>query len=154
MRILLLILSLVVLSSGCAFNQAYNPVTAASQQIFLLNQSSLKRVTIGMKTEQVHQIMGDSIIIGYSYQKQLSDETSILKSSSSDYRALKIPNPYKTERIKTAEGIYIVEYYVSSIHQPDEKITNDELVPLIFRDGIMVAKGQDYVKALRLKNPS
>ncbi|MEI7998432.1 MAG: hypothetical protein WCH62_02880 [Candidatus Omnitrophota bacterium] len=150
----LLLLALVVLAGGCATSQVYNPVAAATQQTFLLNESSFAQVEIGMKQTQVHQIMGDTIIIGYAYQKPLSDEAVVLKASFGDYKPLTIANPYKTEEIKTQNGQYAVEYYASSSRQSDGILSNDELMPLIFHEGILVAKGWDYLKSLSIKNPS
>lgn len=125
-------LVLISLSSGCATNGTYNPLFTSTHQIFLLNESALAQVTIGMKKDQVHKIMGDSIIIGYSSQKPLT-----------------INNPYRTEDLKVKQSTYTIEYYVSRVNQPDGVVTNDELIPLIFREGVLVAKGWDYLKSLR-----
>lgn len=153
MKNLFLFLVLVEVTAGCAVNQEYNPVTAASHETFLLNESAFAQVTVGMKQTEVHQMMGDKITVGYA----LAQEASVLKPPSesvSDYKPLTIANPYKTQEIKTKDGVYTVEYYVAQVRQADELISDDELMPLIFREGVLVAKGWDYLKALRLKNPS
>jgi hypothetical protein len=142
------------LVSGCATSPVYNPVTSATQQTFLLNGSSLAQIKMGMTQAQVHQIMGDSIVIGYAYQKPLTDESSVEQAKASDYKPLTIANPYKTEDIKGKEGIYTIEYYVNSIKQFDGVLTDDELIPLIFHEGILIARGWDEVKVLRSQNPS
>lgn len=152
--LVLFVMGLAVVSGGCSISKVYNPVTASLQQTFLLNESALAQVTTGMNQAQVHQIMGESIVIGYAYQKAVSDKDSALNASSADYKPLTIANPYKTEQIKTLEGVYLIEYYVSSIRQSDGTITDDELIPLIFREGMLMAKGWDYLKSLRLKNPA
>jgi len=51
-------------------------------------------------------------------------------------KPLTIVNPYKSEDIKTKDGVYTVEYYVTSVKQSDGVITDDELVPLVFREGV------------------
>lgn len=144
----------LALMTGCATSPVYNPVTAATQQTFLLNESALAQVKMGMKETEVRQIMGDDIIIGYTYQKPLSSEKDIVESTSNDYKPLTIANPYKTEDITTKEGTYKVEYYVSSIRQPDGVVTDSELVPLIFHNGLLTGRGWDDLKALRSQNPS
>ena len=154
MRKLLLVLALAVMSGGCATSPVYNPLAAAKDQIFLLNESSFAAIKAGMKQSQVHQIKGDGIVIGYSYQKPLSDESSVSKASSGDYKPLTIPNPYKTEELKLKKGLYTIEYYASSVKQSDGIVNDDELIPLIFRDGILLDQGWERLKALRLKNPS
>ena len=154
MNTYLLSFLLVFLVSGCATSELYNPVKASTDQRFLLNKASLAQVKMGMKQDQVHQIMGDSIVIGYSYQKPVSSEPAVLQAPPSDYKPLTIANPYKTEDLKSKDGDYTVEYYVNTIKQSDGVVTDDELVPLIFQGGILVARGWDRVKALHLKNPS
>ncbi|MBF0490330.1 MAG: DUF3192 domain-containing protein [Candidatus Omnitrophica bacterium] len=154
MNRLILLFLLAVVSGGCAAGM-YNPVTAStSSQTFLMNEASFAQVKVGMAQDKVEQIMGGSIVIGYAYQKPLTDEAAIAKAVSEDYKPLTIANPYKTEDIKTKEGSYHVEYYISSIRQSDGVVSDDELVPLVFREGILVARGWDYVRSLRLKNPS
>jgi len=154
MKNLILFLVIVFTFAGCANAPVYNALVSSSQQTFLINGASLAQVLVGMKQEQVHQLMGDSIIIGYAYQKPLSDEETVLKSSAVDYKPLTINNPYKTQDIKTKNGLYKVEYYVSSVQQPDGVIKEDELVPLVFHEGILVGKGRDFLKDFRSQNPS
>jgi hypothetical protein len=154
MKNLALICILVMAASGCASNQVYNPVTSSLNQTFLLNESSLAQIKPGMKQSMVHQIMGDSIVIGYAYQKPVTDESVVSQASSSDYKPLTIANPYKTEDVKGKDGVYTVEYYVNAVKQSDGVITDDELVPLIFHDGTLLSRGWDSLKALHLKNPA
>ena len=52
--------------AGCAVNTVYEPVAAANRQTVLLNESSLDRVKNGMTQDQVHAILGQELIIGYS----------------------------------------------------------------------------------------
>jgi hypothetical protein len=112
--------------------QTYNPVTSATRQTFLLNETEMAQITIGMTRDQVHKIMGDSITIGYSQEQPLT-----------------IHNPYKTEDLKIKEEMYLVEQYVVRINKPDGFVTDDELMPLIFNKGKLVGKGKDYLKTLR-----
>lgn len=125
-------LILIFLLSGCAFVQTYNPLDLALHQKFLLNESALAQLTIGMKQDQAHKIMGDTIIIGYSSQKPLT-----------------INNPYRIEELKAKQTNYTIEYYVSSVNQPDGIVTEDELTPVVFHEGTLVGKGRNYLKTLR-----
>jgi transposase len=151
MRHRFILILLVILLAGCETTQVYNPVDAPTQQTFLINESSFRKIAIGMSQSQVHQIMGDTIIIGYAYQKPVSEQGVDVKVSTSDYKPLTITNPYKTEELKTKDGLYTVEYFVNLVKNSDGVISDDELVPLVFREGLLIAKGKEYLKALRLK---
>ncbi len=132
MKHVISLLFLILLSSGCASNQPYDPLMSASRQTYLLNESSLAQITNGMSKTQVYKVMGETIIVGYTSSKPMT-----------------INNPYKTEDIQVKESTYTVEYYVSRINQPDGVVTNDELTPVVFHDGIVIGKGWNYLKSLR-----
>jgi len=120
--------------AGCATTPAYNPMQSASQQELLLNESSFKAIQDGMTLDQVHKIMGQELVIGYAFQ-------------SPEYKPLTIPNPYKTETIK--ESGEVIEYYIDSIRQPDGIVKDNELMPLIFKDGKLIGRGWPFVNSLR-----
>ncbi|MDE2009890.1 MAG: DUF3192 domain-containing protein [Candidatus Omnitrophica bacterium] len=120
--------------AGCATAPVYNPMQVANQQELLLNESGLKAVANGMTLDQVHQIMGQKLIIGYQYQ-------------APDYKPLTIPNPYKSETIKGTG--YFIEYYIQSIVQPDGTVSDDELMPLVFKDGRLIGRGWPLANSLR-----
>lgn len=128
----IILLSLGV--AGCVSNVVYNPMQTASQQEFLLNESGLKAVHEGMGIDQVHQIMGAQLVVGYEYQ-------------ASGYKSLTIPNPYKSEVLKDAS--YVIEYYINVLHEPDGIISDNELMPLIFKDGKLIGRGWPLANSLR-----
>ena len=132
-----LILFLVVLCGGCSTSQEYDPLASSRNQEFLLNKSSFDQIKEGMTQSQVHQIMGESLVIGYSSKHPLT-----------------INNPYKAEELKAKDGQYTIEYYVSSAKVSDGALSDDEMIPFVFRDGLLLSRGWDALKALRLKNPS
>lgn len=134
---LIVLLSLSL--TGCATSPVYNPMQVASQQELLLNESGFKAIQNGMTLDQVHKIMGTELVIGYQYQ-------------GPDYKPLTIPNPYKSEAIKATD--YLIEYYVESIRQPDGTIHDDELMPLIFKNGLLVDRGWSSANALRSAKPT
>jgi hypothetical protein len=136
---------LAVLLSSCATVQEYQPLKAGEHQIFLLNQSALNSVKPGMSEQDVHRIMGQEIVIGYSADS----------GQSSQYKPLTIPNPYKTKEIQTPSGTYNVEYYVTAVRQADGIITDDELVPLVFKNGVLQKNGDTHLFPADLqKTPS
>jgi hypothetical protein len=124
MRLVLTFLLMTL--AGCATTPVYNPMTDTGPRELWLNQKGLNSVQEGMTQDQVHDIMGQQLAIGYYAQ-------------TSDYKPLTIPNPYKAETIKGTA--YVIEYYVDSIRQPDGVISDNELTPLVFKDGKLVGRG-------------
>ncbi len=122
---------LVLFFSGCAELQTYEPVRTAIEEKFSLNETQLNNVNVGMTQDAVHALLGQELIVGYSYQ-----------NNSSDAKPITIANPYKTAEVTTNMGECTVEYYVTAIHQPDGIISDDELMPLTFCRGVLTAKGR------------
>lgn len=130
----LLIVILFGLSfAGCAPSVVYNPMQSATQEELLLNESGFKAVQNGMTIDEVHKIMGQELVIGYTYQ-------------TPNYKPLTIPNPYKSQ---TLNGGYLIEYYIESIRQPDGIVHDNELMPLVFKDGKLVGRGWSLANSLR-----
>ena len=119
--------------AGCATTPDYNPMQVNTQQEILLNESGLKAIKEGQSLDEVHQIMGQELVIGY-------------KDQSPGYKPLTIPNPYKSESIKNSD--YLIEYYIEAIRQPDGVVSNNELMPLIFKDGKLIGRGWPLVNSL------
>ncbi len=129
-----LMIILLVGLSGCATTPTYDPMKAANRQELLLNESSFKAVREGMTIDEVHHIMGTELVIGYKLQDP-------------DYKPLTIANPYKSETIE--QGNYLIEYYVQAIRQPEGVVSDNELIPFIFKDGKLTGRGWSVVNALR-----
>ena len=134
MRYVWIILGFLTLA-GCAETPVYDPLEAATHPTLLLNESSLKEVKYGMTMEQVHKIMGEELVIGFTVQ-------------SNKYKPLTILNPCKTEGIKGTG--YSIEYYVDFIRQSEVVVNDDELMPLVFKNGKLIGRGWPLVHSLRL----
>ena len=128
------IISLSLCMAGCASNVVYNPMQVATQQELLLNESGFKAIQDGMTLDEVHKIMGTELVIGYKFQ-------------APDYKPLTIPNPYKSETIK--DKGYFIKYYIESIRQPDGIIRDNELMPVIFKNGKLIGRGWSLANSLR-----
>jgi len=120
--------------TGCATTPNYDPMQVANQQELLLNESGFKAVQDGMSPDQVHKIMGQELVIGYAFQ-------------SNNYKPQTIPNPYKSETIKDTD--YVIEYYIESISQPDGVVSDNELMPLIFKNNKLIGRGWPLLKSVR-----
>ena len=130
-------LSLIL--AGCAANVVYNPMQVATQQEVLLNENGFKAVQDGMTLDDVHKIMGEALLIGYQFE-------------SPNYKPLTIPNPYKSEAIKGTD--YLIEYYIESIRQPNGIISDDELMPLIYKGGKLIGRGWSMANSVLPPKPS
>lgn len=130
---------LILSLAGCASTPVYNPMQQASQQEILLNESGFKAIHEGQTLDQVHRIMGQELVVGYALQ-------------TPGYKPLTIPNPYKSEAVKDTD--YFLEYYIESIRQPDDIVSDNELMPLIFKDGKLIGRGWPLVNSLHLAKPS
>jgi len=133
-----LIFLLSLLAAGCASTPVYNPMQVANSAEILLNQSGLKALQEGQTVDQVHQIMGQELVIGYSEQ-------------TPGYKPLTIPNPYKSEAIQGTN--IVIEYYVEAIRQPDGIINDNELMPLVFKDNKLIGRGWPLANSLRPSKP-
>ena len=133
------IIFLSLILTGCATSPVYNPMQSDSPQEILLNESGLKALRDGMTMDQVHKIMGQELMIGYKYQ-------------APGYQPLTIPNPYKSEAIK-GTGI-LLEYYIEAIRLPDGIVSDNELMPLIFKNGKLVGRGWPLANSVHPAKPS
>ena len=138
MRLIWIIFSSLILV-GCASTPVYNPMQQASQQEILLNESEFKSIQDGMTVDQVHEKMGQELVVGYAFQ-------------SPGYKPLTIPNPYKSETLKDTG--YIIEYYIEAIRQPDGVVSDNELMPLIFKNSRLVGRGWPLANSIRPAKPS
>lgn len=133
------IVAILILSfSGCASLKEYDPLQSALTGDFLLNESGFAKLKNGMTVLQVHEAMGDELTVGYTLSKE-----------EKNYKPHTIPNPYKAEIIKTANAQWTVEYYVARIAKPDGVITDKELIPLIYKNGVLIDQGWPALKQLK-----
>lgn len=131
-KIILLLVTLSVCASSCANLKEYDAVQRAASGEYLVNQSALRALEIGMTLDQVHEIMGEQLIVGYN-----------LDRTHQKYTPRVIANPIKTEILSTASGEYFVEYYVTSTVNSNDAITNDKLTAIYFKDGKLVIKPRE-----------
>ncbi len=87
-----------------------------------------------MTMEQVHQSMGSALTIGYEAQ-------------GTGFQPVTVPNPYRSETIPNTG--YVIEYYLQAVHQPDGAVSDDELLPLIFKDGKLTGRGWPLANSIR-----
>lgn len=92
------------------------------------NKQNLKKLSVGMQKPTVMEIMGTEPSKGVF---------------------MWIDNPYRSESVTAKDGQrYEVLYYYTDLKQRDDKIADDELTPLIFENGKLVAWGRDALHRL------
>jgi len=115
-----IIISLVLLLSGCS-----NFYLDTSDLLRTQNTENLKKLTVGLRLEVAKELMGTE------------PSKSLFKW---------IDNPYRIETLKGKDGKnYEVLYYYTELKQRDDKITDDELTPLVFQDGKLIGWGYAYL---------
>jgi len=91
---------------------------------------------------EVKGILGERVVTGY----EMTDP------KRGQFRPLTIENPYKTGIFIKDEKRYDVDYYVVGIKVPDDKISDDEVVPLVFFQDKLVGQGWQFLNT-KIKVP-
>lgn len=98
-----------------------------------LNTRRIQGLSLGTNRAQAMQWMG----------------TRPFNERSSGFR---ITNPVRTERYTTDDGADVeIVYYYTDLEKSDSLVTEAELTPILFKDGVLTAWGRDVVAGL-LKN--
>ena len=115
---------------GCASTQELAPPDFSQmEQRFL----SLEQVRTGMTLADIETVVGKQIIVGYE----------LVDAQTGQYKPLVRDNPYRRESI----GKYDVAYFLVGIKKADDRISDDELVPLVFQNGRLVGMGWPFFDA-------
>lgn len=99
------------------------------------NRSKLLSLTVGMDRATVLKTMGTTPY----YARDLR---SIVAT---------INNPYRTEMYQSSGHYFEVLYYYTDRKSADDAITDDELTPLVMKDGSLDGWGWAYVKDVSAK---
>ena len=130
-RFFLLVASLLL--SGCVIvSETTKPTTEVLKGHKLL---SLRQVQNGMTPKEVQVVVGSQVVVGYT-----------LNEKTGQYKPITQKNPYRSEMVTKGSKTYQVHYYFAVIKQADGKITEDELVPLVFQDGQLVGQGWAFFR--------
>ena len=73
-------------------------------------------------------------------------------TSSSGAQHLEVKNPQREERVTAPDGaVYDVLFYYTDLKTRDDKITDDELTPLVFRGHELAGVGYGFLGRLAPK---
>lgn len=101
------------------------------------NQERLRELRVGMTKEEVLRVMGTKTRSG----------GAPLQLAGKD----KIPNPYRTEAYQADGSAFEILFYYTDKKASDGAITNDELTPLVLRDGELDGWGWSYWESAAVK---
>ena len=131
------------LLAGCvSLSQETGPTAATGagsfpQSVKAISQMHL--VKIGMLKPEVKSLLDEKLTIGYQ------------EATPGAYTAVTLNNPYRFETLKKEHKVFDVYYYFTGIKQTDGKITDDELMPVVFENEQLVGKGWSFFDRLRSK---
>ncbi len=118
-KIIYMLLVLVFIS-GCAGLSMYEAIKP--------NKANLMKLKVDMPEGQVMKIMGDNPISS---------------------KSMSIDNPYRVESLNMASGSYRIVYYVIQVVVDDDIISDEELTPIVFKDGKLVGWGWNFMENIR-----
>ena len=133
----------VVISGGCTVTVKEPSKQSPAQTAQTLTPSKpmidLSKISIGMSIDQVKSVIGDEIPVGFTVKEEGQTSQLTVKSLQ------------KEETLSVQGFSYQVLYYFTYIVHPDDQITNDELTPLVFENGILIAKTWDDFNKIKSK---
>ena len=96
---------------------------------------TFRQVHNGMSEKEVESVLGSMVIVGYELQDAASEQ----------YKPMTVRNPVRREKYNKGGRVYDVVYYLAGIKSSDGKMSDDEMVPLVFLDGKLVGSGWDFL---------
>ena len=108
----------LLLTAGCA----------TMETVRAENRANLNRLQLGMTKEEVLAVMGTKTVTTYR----------------DGVRGEQITNPYRTEVHRAAGHVFEILFYYTDIKANDGAITDDELTPIVLKDGRLDGWGWSY----------
>jgi hypothetical protein len=106
------------------------------EQLRSSNKQNIAKVSPGMTRMEVESVMG---------HEQAGGGLPEVVFGRVQY--LRVKNPMREEQVKGGDGAdYLVLFYYTDLITRDDKITDDELTPVVFRDGKVVGVGYPFLK--------
>jgi len=111
------------------------------EQLRETNKKNIAQLTLGTPRAQVEKLMGDARAGG-----KLGDVVF------GRVRHLEVKNPQREERVTGPDGAaYDVLFYYTDVKTRDDRITDDELIPLVFRGHELAGIGYGFLGKLAPK---
>lgn len=115
----------IIAASLLAVSACSNIYLDTSDLLRTQNTENLAKLTVGLRKEVAVEMMGTEPSKGVF---------------------MWIDNPYRAENLTGKDGKnYEVLYYYTDLKQRDDRITDDELTPLVFHDGKLIGWGYSFL---------
>jgi hypothetical protein len=129
-------LVLLAFTAGCS-----TLMIDSLEQLRETNKKNIAQLTLGTPRAQVEKLMGDARAGG-----KLGDVVF------GRVRHLEVKNPQREERVTGPDGaVYDVLFYYTDVKKRDDRITDDELTPLVFRGHELAGIGYGFLAKLAPK---
>lgn len=125
MQKFLMLMLLVFVGAGCATLSvpvAMTPVIALPQE----------QLTPGMTRAEAVAVMAAQVVVGYEADP-----------ASGVFKPIKAQNLYSAELVTVKGTTYQVDRYIVREPAPGTPVALDILFPVVYKDGILTAKGRD-----------
>lgn len=122
------LLPLLLVTIGCATVNELDTIRTT-------NRSRLLNLRASMSRGDVLKVMGTET-------KTYHRTDSVLETMN---------NPYRTEMYKSGEHQFEILYYYTDVKKRDDAITDDELTPLVLKDGLLDGWGWSYLTDVAAK---
>jgi hypothetical protein len=111
------------------------------EQLRETNKRNIAQLALGTPRAQVEKLMGDA---------QAGGKAGDILFGRLQH--LEVKNPQREERVTTPDGaVYDVLFYYTDLKTRDDKITDDELTPLVFRGHELAGVGYGFLGRLAPK---
>lgn len=108
------------------------------EQLRETNKRNLDRVSVGHTRLEVESIMGSERAGG-----------GLPEVAFGRVQYLQAKNPMRVDAVRGRDGAtYEVLFYYTDVYAKDDKITDDELTPVVLRDGKVVGVGHAFLGAI------
>jgi hypothetical protein len=120
----------LVLLAGCS-----NLVIDSFEKLREDNKRHIAQLSVGMSRADVEQLLGRAKVGG-----------SLFDAIHGRIQYQVAQNPMREEHVRGSDGIdYEVLFYYTELRTRDDKITDDEMTPLVFRDGRIAGIGYGFL---------
>lgn len=140
------LLSLLLVGSGCATSTLRTAGGFREQ-----NRSNLQRLKIGMARDEVLSIMGTESLphpAGTEGSGALRTEQDTLGVTQVQVplgaRAPALYNPMRSATLEAGGASWEVLYYYVRMVEDDDRVTDDELDPVVLKNGYLAGTGWSY----------
>ncbi|HEX6414675.1 MAG TPA: DUF3192 domain-containing protein [Burkholderiales bacterium] len=111
------------------------------EQLRETNKRNIAQLALGTPRAQVEKLMGDA---------QAGGKAGDILFGRLQH--LEVKNPQREERVTAPDGaVYDVLFYYTDLKTRDDKITDDELTPLVFRGHELAGVGYGFLGRLAPK---